>query len=155
MNKALLVKAIIAGAALLSLAIAIDTDLRSDAVAWPTSAHARIEAKAQIIRKIEGPARWCSSSSHPANIENMDDDETRHARARACMAKIEPVSDFIERHANEYMLRFYRADLGDEFCEATLSHVWNDERIVGSDCYYGLFKKEDDEGIGMTDDPFG
>ena len=53
------------------------------------------------------------------------------------------------------MKRYYRAETGPLFCEVTLSTVRGDERTVGSDCYYGLFEHDADEGVGMTDDPLG
>lgn len=105
---------------------------------------------AKIIRKIEGPARWCYPSQNPLNLDHQFRDLTA-----ACLANITPAGDFEEIYPEDYIRRFYRASLGDKFCEVTLSTVWNDDRIVGSDCYYGLFLKDDDTGPGLTDDPFG
>lgn len=124
---------------------------RPDALYWPGSAHERIEEMAGILRKIRAPARWCSPSSHPANLVAKLDAE----QIGACLARIEPASDNIEVHAKEYMKRFYRATTGGLLCEVTLSSTYNEDRIVGSDCYYGLFPTSDDTGVGMTDDPFG
>jgi len=71
-----------------------------------------------------------------------------------------PVSEFTSelrgRSTDYYLKRFYRAEVGDKFCEVTLSRFDDgDERLVGSDCYLGLFPKAKDTGIGMTDDKFG
>lgn len=121
-----------------------------DTLYWPASAEGRIEEMASILRKIEGPARWCYPSINPKNTYIIAD-----VTADLCFAKIEAVSPFIELGQSDYIKRYYRASVGSKFCEVTLSAVWNDDRIVGSDCYYGIFDQTDDEGIGMTDDPFG
>ncbi|MFP3344602.1 hypothetical protein R0J87_19185, partial [Halomonas sp. SIMBA_159] len=60
-----------------------------------------------------------------------------------------------EVYPNDYIRRFYRASTGDKVCEVTLSTVFGNDRIVGSDCYYGIFYEIDDTGVGMTADPFG
>jgi hypothetical protein len=120
---------------------------------WPQSAKDRIENMASILRRIEAPARWCYPSDNAANL----DDGGRVARTEIgkCLGSIKPAGDHIEVYPRDYMKRFYRANLGDKFCEVTLSTVYNDNRIVGSDCYYGLFPKDKDTGVGMTDDKFG
>lgn len=43
----------------------------------------------------------------------------------------------------------------DFFCEVMFLIVWNNDRIVGLDCYYGLFEYFDDIGIGLIVDLFG
>lgn len=123
---------------------------QSDRFAWPNSGAARIEEMAEILRRIEGPARWCAPSQHPKNIAVLADAETR-----ACMAKIAPAAEPDEVYERGYIKQFYRATSGDKFCEVTLSTVFGNDRVVGSDCYFGLFERRDDEGLGMTDDPFG
>ncbi|MDF1871894.1 hypothetical protein [Vannielia sp.] len=122
--------------------------LLSDRFAWPQSAEARIEEMAEILRRIEGPARWCYASEHSGNLASG-----HKAELGRCFSRLAPASDFIEMYPRDYIKRFYRAREGTLFCEATLSTVWNDDRIVGADCYYGLFQRDD--GVGMTDDPFG
>ncbi|MBW6421134.1 hypothetical protein KX729_06735 [Rhizobium sp. XQZ8] len=124
-----------------------------DRFAWPQSAKDRIENMASTLRRIKGPARWCYPSTNPANLYRAD--RAIWSEINQCMTEIAPVSDYIEVYPREYMKRFYRANLGDKFCEVTLSTVYNDDRIVGSDCYYGLFPKDKDTGVGMTDDKFG
>jgi len=124
-----------------------------DSLFWPASAHRRIEDRAAILVRIKGPARWCYMSENKLNLlqKNFDWDTS----FKECVANIKPVSDFIEQDKDYYIKRFYRAAKGDYFCEVTLSTVRDDDRIVGSDCYYGLFQRKDDKGVGMTDDPFG
>jgi hypothetical protein len=125
-----------------------------DRFLWPTSAHQRIEGMASILRRIRQPARWCYSSDNPANIYAFDPKEKEQDFGR-CMSSIEPVSEFQETMPGYYVRRFYRAAIGDKFCEVTLSTVYEDDRIVGSDCYFGLFPKAKDAGVGMTNDKFG
>lgn len=127
---------------------------RSDEYRWPNSAHERIENMASILRSIEGPARWCDPSVNPLNLMNKID-RSKDILGQ-CISGLQPVSDYEEIYNNEYIRRFYRATFDDAlFCEVTLSTVWNDDRIVGSDCYYGLFERSDDPGVGLTADPFG
>ena len=125
----------------------------NDKYFWPVSAHGRIEKMASILRSIEGPARWCypSVNAHKLINQNGYSDE----RLSRCMSRIAPVSDFEEIHEKEYVRRIYRVAIEESFCELTLSTVWNDDRVVGSDYYYGLFERSDDTGIGLTADPFG
>jgi hypothetical protein len=125
----------------------------TDRFSWPSSAHARIEESASILRTIEGPARWCYPSVNTNNLAGRL--ENSRALLGQCMANISAVSEFEEIYENAYIRRFYRATVDDFFCEVTLSTVWNNDRIVGSDCYYGLFQHSDDTGIGLTADPFG
>ena len=124
-----------------------------DEVFWPGSAMQRIEKNAAILRETLEPARWCYPSRHNSNLLSVD----MHADGylRDCLARIEPAGDFIERYPKEYMLRIYRAKTEGYFCEVTLSTTFNDHRTIGSDCYYGLSRNQDDMGVGMTDDPFG
>lgn len=107
---------------------------------------------ASVLREIEGPARWCYRSSNEDNLLNKDG--SWRVELSQCISKIAPVSDFEEINENEYIRRFYRASVDGRFCEVTLSTVWRDDRIVGSDCYFGLFDQLDDTGIGLTADPF-
>lgn len=106
-----------------------------------------------ILRRIKGRARWCDSSKNTANLY-ISEPAIRDEFGK-CISTITPASDYVEIYLRNYMKRFYRANLGDKFCEVTLSTVYNDDRIVGSDCYYGLFPKDKDTGVGMTDDKFG
>lgn len=108
---------------------------------------------ASILRSIEGPARWCYPSRNTLNLVNGGH-ELRE-QLEQCVARISPASDFEEVYHKAYIRRFYRASMGDKICEVTLSTVWNNDRIVGSDCFYGFFHDEDDTGVGMTADPFG
>jgi hypothetical protein len=121
---------------------------------WPKSAHIRIEDMASILRRIRAPASWCYPSENPANIYVSDPNEEEQEFGR-CMSSIKPVSDFYETDPGYYVKRFYRGEVEGKFCEFTLSTVNSDDRIVGSDCYFGLFPKEKDRGVGMTDDKFG
>ena len=123
---------------------------QSDRFAWPNSGAARIQEMAEILRRIEGPARWCAPSQHPKNIAAVADAETR-----ACIAKIGPAAEPDEVIERGYIKQFFRATSGGKFCEVTFSTVFGNDRVVGSDCYFGLFERRDDEGLGMTDDPFG
>lgn len=123
---------------------------QSDRLAWPDSGTARIEEMAQVLRRIEGAARWCYPSQHPKNVAAVANKETR-----ACIAQITPAAAPVEVSERAYIKQFYRASSGDHFCEVTLSTVFGNDRVVGSDCYFGLFERRDDEGVGMTDDPFG
>ncbi|MFP3383681.1 hypothetical protein [Tritonibacter sp. SIMBA_163] len=125
----------------------------SDRFTWPDSAHRRIEQMASVLRKIEGPARWCSPSRNTLNLVNKDL-EIREQLSQ-CMSEISPAGSFEEVYPNDYIRRFYRASTGDKVCEVTLSTVFGNDRIVGSDCYYGIFYEIDDTGVGMTADPFG
>ncbi|MGV3550755.1 hypothetical protein [Rhizobium sp.] len=126
----------------------------TDRFLWPKSAHERIENMASIIRRIKSPARWCDRSNNPENIYDFDPKEEEQDFGR-CLSAITPVSDFRETSPGHYIKRFYRAEIGDKFCEVTLSTVFEDDRIVGSDCFFGFFPKARDTGIGMTDDKFG
>ncbi|MFM2278914.1 MAG: hypothetical protein RLZZ444_1145 [Pseudomonadota bacterium] len=121
---------------------------------WPQSAHAHIEEMASILRRMRAPASWCTPSRNPANIYVFDPKEQEQIFG-SCLSLIEPASDFLETEPGHYVKRFYRAEVGDKFCEVTLSTVNDDERIVGSDCYFAFFPKVKDTGTGMTDDPFG
>jgi hypothetical protein len=125
----------------------------TDRFSWPKSAHNRIEGMASTLRSIEGPAKWCSPSGNSLSLLNHSDNV--QSLLNECIASILPASEFEEIWPRDYMRRFYRAPLGDKFCEVTLSTVWNNDRIVGSDCYYGLFYKREDTGVGLTADPFG
>lgn len=109
---------------------------------------------ASIIRRIKSPARWCYPSRNPENIYNFDRRQAEQDFGR-CLSAIAPVGDFQETMPGYYVKRLYRAEVGDKFCEVTLSTVFEDDRIVGSDCYFGFFPKARDTGIGMTDDKFG
>ena len=122
-----------------------------DALRWPKSGQERIDSMAQFMRENEGRNRSCYDTRNTKSI----DYNHRDGRFGACFKRLEPVSDFIEEHPGQYIKRFYRGRIDGYFCEATLSTVHGDDRIVGSDCYYGLFHEGDDTGIGMTDDPFG
>jgi hypothetical protein len=124
----------------------------ADVLFWPTSAQGRIDEMASILRTIKGPARWCYPSKHASNLAETS--RERRADFSACVPQIEPASDFRET-PKEYIQRLYRAKHGSLICEVNLSTMWNADRIVGSDCYYGLFREEDDTGVGMTDDKFG
>lgn len=69
------------------------------------------------------------------------------------MSALNPASDYIAEYNRADLKRFYRSTDGDKFCEVTLmTRFGNEEQIVGADCYFGLFRKSDDTGIGMTDD---
>jgi hypothetical protein len=125
----------------------------SDRFSWPNSAHRRIENMASILRSIEGPARWCYPSGNTLNLFNGDHEIKE--QLEQCISRISPASDFEEVYPKEYIRRFYRASMGDKICEVTLSTVWDNDRIVGSDCYYGIFHDKDDTGVGMTADSFG
>ncbi|KQQ71241.1 MULTISPECIES: hypothetical protein [unclassified Rhizobium] len=124
----------------------------ADLLFWPTSAHRRIDDMAAILRTTKGPARWCVPSTNAANLAVHS--REGQAEFSACVSHIEPASDFYET-PKDYIQRFYRAKRGSLICEVNLSTVWNDDRIVGSDCYYGLFREKDDTGVGMTNDKFG
>lgn len=126
---------------------------KDDRLFWPDSAHGRIEEMASILRSIEGPARWCYPSQNALNLVN--ESERSQEKLNECMSSIAPVSEFEEIQQNYHVRRIYRATVNDRICEVTLSTVWRNDRIVGSDCYYGLFNKSDDTGIGLTSDPFG
>lgn len=139
---------LLVGIAVCSLGVATHDFLASDQVRWPTSGEERIEGHVEFLKEIERPSSSCYPSRNLLAINDRDE-------LSACTVKLEPVSDPIEFYPREYIKRFYRGDHGDLFCEYTISTVFNIDRIVGSDCYYGLFRKEDDTGIGMTDDPFG
>ncbi len=143
---------LIGGAAVLFLGVVVYDSLSPDRYSWPISAQKRIEGMAEIIHRIEGPARWCYPSR---NALNLNRDGRFRDQTAACLSEITPASDFEEIDPNAYIRRFYRGSAGDMFCEVTLSTVRNNDRIVGSDCYYGLFYNDDDTGLGMTDDPFG
>ncbi|MDB5551973.1 MAG: hypothetical protein JWL86_1957 [Rhizobium sp.] len=125
-----------------------------DRFLWPKSAHERIEQMASILRRIRSPARWCYASDNPENIYVFKPHD-KEGEMGKCLSSIAPVSNFNEKYKNFYIKRFYRAEVGDKFCEVTLSTVFNEDRIVGADCYFGLFPKNKDTGIGMTDDKFG
>jgi len=146
-------RALIACVAVLLAGLVGFSAAKVDMFFWPHSAHNRIEKMAAIIRRIEGPARWCSPSVDPRNQVRVADGFQEELRQ--CLAAISPASDFQEIYENDYIRRFYRATIQDRFCEVTLSTVWGNDRIVGFDCYYGLFEQSDDTGIGMTADPFG
>lgn len=122
-----------------------------DQLFWPQSARDRIENMASILRRIQAPSgNWCHPSDNSANLAKDRQDEMDK-----CITSIVPAGDYIEDHPGEYIKRFYRSSLGDRFCEVTLSTVYGNKRIVGSDCYFGLFLKEEDTGLGLTDDKFG
>lgn len=129
-----------------------------DGFFWPESGHRRIEDMAAVLKRIKAPARWCYPSENKLNLLQQSyywDTTFNH-----CVVSIQPATDFIEkdfagRETDGYAKRFYRATLGSYVCEVTLSTDRGDDRIVGSDCYYGLFRSKDDKGVGMTDDPFG
>jgi hypothetical protein len=122
-----------------------------DQLFWPQSAKDRIENMASTLRRIQAPSgNWCYPSDNAANLS-----EDRQDEMDKCITSIAPVSDYIEEHPGEYIKRFYRSSLDDRFCDVTLSTVYRDDRIVGYDCYYGLFLKKEDTGVGMTDDKFG
>lgn len=126
---------------------------RADFLLWPYSAEGRIEEMASILQRIKAPARWCQPSEHSSNL--VRDGGSMQSEFNACVVEIKPAGDFIETEKNEYLQRYYRARRGSYVCEVNLSTVWNDRRIVGSDCYFGLFREQDDTGVGMTDDEFG
>ena len=126
---------------------------QDDRLFWPSSAHTRIESMASILRELEGPAGWCYPSSNELNLLNQNGNW--QIQLSQCMSRIVPVSGFEEIHERQYIRQFYRASVNDKFCEVTLSTVWKDERVVGADCYYGLFDQLDDTGVGLTSDPFG
>lgn len=126
----------------------------NDRLFWPKSGYSRIDEMAVILRKIEGPAKWCYSSEHEQNLAH----QTQRSRIflEKCISKTQPIGDYEEVHKGEYIRRFYRASIeANLFCEVTLSTVRDNDRVVGSDCYYGLFEKSDDTGVGLTADPFG
>ncbi|MEM1077308.1 MAG: hypothetical protein AAGI09_02170 [Pseudomonadota bacterium] len=108
---------------------------------------------ASVLREIESPAKWCYPSSNERNLLNQNG--SFRVQLSQCLSKVAPVSGFEEIQQNEYIRRFYRASVDDRFCEVTLSTVWREDRIVGSDCFYGLFDQSDDTGIGLSADPFG
>lgn len=144
----------IGGAAILIAGLCVALGAGNDRLFWPSSAHNRIEKMASVLRFIEGPAKWCYASTHSLNLVNQNG-YPKDLLGR-CIQRIEPASNFEEIHKKHYIRRIFRAEVErDLFCEVTLSTVWNDERIVDSDCYYGLFKQSDDTGIGLTADPFG
>jgi hypothetical protein len=121
-----------------------------DEMYWPGSAHGRIQSAARAIQENGKTVGGCYSSRNTLNIA-----EKAPEALKACLLLIEPIGEFIEEHPREYIKRFYRAHQGGRVCEITLSTTWNENRIVGSDCYYGLFEGSSYEGIGMTDDPYG
>jgi hypothetical protein len=125
----------------------------SDRFSWPNSAHRRIENMASVLRSIEGPARWCDPSRNTLNLANGNHEIKE--QLQQFISRISPASNFEEVHPKGYIRRFYRASIGEKFCEVTLSTVWDDDRVVGSDCFYGIYHEEDDQGVGMTADPFG
>ena len=124
-----------------------------DTLFWPRSAHQRIEEYASILRRIGGPAKWCYPSRHSDNL--LKESPDLDAEAEMCIASIEPASDFIALYPDYYIRRHYRASTETYICEVTLSTVRNNDRTAGSDCYYGLFRKEEEPIVGVTDDPFG
>jgi len=126
-----------------------------EAPRWPEDGEASIENMANIIRRIERPARWCYPTRNPISVNYTVKDD----RFTRCLRDIRPASDYIgwtggDYPNGDYIKRFYRAEIEGYFCEVTLSKM-NRERMVGSDCYFGLFREGDDTGLGMTDDPFG
>ncbi|NTT87337.1 hypothetical protein [Tabrizicola fusiformis] len=120
---------------------------------WPNSAQERIEVMADVLRRIEGPASWCYSAGSAQ--KNLAADRRVPPGAGQCFAKLVPTSDFIEEHPREFMKRFYGAEVDGFVCEVTLSTFWNDEHIVGSRCYYGVFNQGEFPFVGATDEPFG
>ena len=123
---------------------------RSLILPWPQKGIHHIDFMSQLMKDKQRPGSWCDPSSHPANLLL---DEHGHDIGK-CTAHIKPVTEFIEQYQGTYVKRIYRGKSGNLFCEYTLSS-FSHERNVGSDCYYGLFDQNSDEGIGMTDDPFG
>lgn len=147
-------KRLLIGFGVISLGSLLTWEFRSsDRFSWPNSAHRRIENMASILRSIEGPARWCYPSRNTLNLFN--EEHGIKEQLYQCISRISPASDFEEVYPNGYIRRFYRASIGEKICEVTLSTVWDNNRIVGSDCYYGIFRDKDDTGVGMTADPFG
>lgn len=143
---------LLVGLGFCSLAVAayfvLTSDLTEDRLGWPTSGEKRIVRGVELVKEIKGPYRSCYMTRNSLAIRDRDE-------LSACTVKLEPVSDPIEVYPRGYIKQFYRGDHGDLFCEYTMSTFFGNDRIVGSDCYYGLFRKKDDTGIGMTDDPFG
>jgi hypothetical protein len=126
----------------------------TDRFLWPESGRDRIENLAAMLRRNRNPGGRCYSSENPENIYEIDPMHKEND-FRRCVSSIAPVSEFQETMPGYYIKRFYRAEIGDKFCEFTLSTVYEDDRIVGADCYFGFFPKAKDTGIGMTDDKFG
>lgn len=124
-----------------------------DRLYWPKSAEHRIETFASDLRRFQGPAQSCYSSSASANLLNKG--LGLRSEFGNCVSNITPVSGFIEEYPGEYIKRYYRATSGRYLCEVTLSTMRGLERLVGSDCYFGLFEIQENPVVGITDDPFG
>ena len=153
-RKAAVLATLIFAPLIFALLLSLHYEAKLDKLYWPTSGQSRIEDMASILRRMREPARWCYPSGSPDNLYVFDPDEAEKEFGR-CISSIAPASDFQETEPHYYIKRFYRADIGDRFCEFTLSTVYDNDRLVGSDCYFGLFSKEKDTGVGMTDDEFG
>lgn len=146
-------RAIVAVVSASVLALIVHLAWNRDYFRWPKSAEGRIDAMSDILRKLKGPASWC----YPATSANGNLAIERRSPPGSddCFAKLAPTSGYIEQYPQEYMKRSFGAEVDGLVCEVTLSTVWNDDRIVGSDCYYGIFREGEFPGIGATDEPFG
>ncbi|MGH1467099.1 MAG: hypothetical protein ACRBBQ_17230 [Cognatishimia sp.] len=122
----------------------------TDRFNWPESGEKRIDEMARILHRIKGPARWCSASRNPLSVATQHRLEVKN-----CMAKIEATSLPFIAARDGALKQFWSAREAGFVCEVTLATVKGNNRVVGSDCYYGLFHGQDYEAEGMTDDPFG
>lgn len=144
----------IAFAIVAGLSVATSFVWNRDHFRWPVSAQERIDVMSAFLRKKQGPVSWCEAADSVASNRWAEFERTSPILAD-CFSRITPTSDFIEEAPREYMKRFYGATTAEYVCEVTLSTVWNEDRFVGSDCYYGIFKKDEFPGVGATDEPFG
>lgn len=150
MKKKRHVVMLVAGAGLF---LALYQTWNRDYFRWPASAMERIEESASILRRLKAPARWC----YPATsaVGNLWEEDQASSAIADCFSRLAPTSDFVEKSPREYVKRFYGANANGYICEVTLSTVWGNDRVVGSDCYYGIFRQDEFPGIGVTDEPFG
>ncbi len=146
-------KSFLALASALTFSLIVYQVLSRDYFRWPKSGMERIEVMADVLRRIKKPASWCyPADSSPRNLAVNDYEPVR---LDECFSKLSPTSDFIEQYPQEYMKRFYGAEIDGFTCEVTLSTFWNDDHFVGSRCYYGFFPTKDFPGLGATDERFG
>lgn len=157
--------AFLSGAVLLATMGAWNLFTSMDALFWPQTGRERIEWMASSIQTKKRPTTWCRPSNHPKNTYEFNRDEETSDIGR-CLSSIKAASDFRSDFRGNlepfYLKRFYRGEIGGSFCEVTLSTFegndntfFGEDRIVGSECYFGIFPKTEDVGIGMTDDKFG